>query len=109
MAKPEDWNAAVMKGVEVTSTLQQGLVSVGTAAVALASALTNIDWVIIQNISAVNIFIGGSTVTATGSTTGLRVGPNGNSPILKVDDLSTIFVIAASGSGNSVLFLAGSP
>ena len=55
-----------------------------------------------------NVFVGSSTVANSGNSRSIRLTPNGNTPILKIDDLSKIFLIAASGTGNEVVYLAGS-
>lgn len=61
-----------------TANLQQ-VVTVGTTAVALpTSPLANRKTLFVQNISAVNIaYIGSATVTNSGATRGIRLGPGG--------------------------------
>ena len=110
MVQAENYESAVRGGTERAGTPRQARLTVGTSAAVISSASVPILWVIIQNLSSVNIFIGGSDVTGNGSTTdGLRVGPNGNSVPLPFSNLNLIYLIASSGSDNPVHYLAGSP
>ena len=107
MAKPNSWQEEVSQGVELAGTIRQAVVAANaTTATPLSSTPTNILWVMIQNLGTVNIYIGSSTVTNTGSTRGILARPQGETPVIKVDDLSKVYVIASSGTPD-VAYLAG--
>ena len=110
MVQAEDFNSAVRSGLERAGTPRQARITVGTTAAVITSDNVPIIWVIIQNLSANFIFIGGSTVTGNASATdGLRVGPNGNSVPLPFSNLNLIYLVANSGASNAVHYHAGSP
>ncbi len=109
MAKPGSWNAEVLQGVELAGSLRARWVSIGITASALSADSINCRWVIIKNEGTVNIYIGGSDVTNSGSTRGILVRQQGESPLLPVHNLNEVFIIAASGSANDVSYLAGLP
>lgn len=59
-----------------------------------------------MNLGTANVFIGASTVANTGASRGILMRPNGETPILKINDLSVLYLIAASGT-QDVAYLAG--
>jgi hypothetical protein len=64
---------------------QQGVVSVGTTATLIAtpSSAPDVDGILIQNLSAAIVYIGGPTVTAgTTSTGGLQLAASSTTPVL---------------------------
>ena len=109
MAKPGQLNAELLQGTELAGGLRQRVISVGTTPLALETDSINTIWIIVQNISSVNIYIGGSDVANSGSKRGIIARPFGETPPLKVHNLNELFVIAASGSANEVAYLAGLP
>ena len=80
--------------------------SFGTTAVPISSEDTDINWIILFNLGTATVYIGNSTVTATGSTRGLPMRPNGETPKLKVDSLNVLYLISGSAS-QEVAYLAG--
>lgn len=108
MAKPGDWNAEVLMGVEVAGSLRQGVIEVGTTRRPIFVDPTLVKWVLIHNLSSVNIWVGGSTVTSTGATRGVRLQPNAIMT-LNIHDLSEVYLIATSGETNEVAYLGGVP
>lgn len=106
MAKPSSWNEDVLKGVETCGRVINGIVSVGTTATPVSATATDINWIILNNLGTAGVYIGASTVTNTGATRGILMRPNGETPIIKVTDLSVLYLIAASGT-QDVAYLAG--
>lgn len=106
MAKPSGWNADVLKGVEACERVINGVVAVGTAAVPVSTTDTDINWIILMNLGTAGVYIGASSVTNSGTTRGILMRPNGETPIIKVTSLTTLYLIAASGT-QDVAYLAG--
>lgn len=103
MAKPSDWNSDVLKGIEAVDTVINGAVTVGTEAVPIDTNGRDINWIILFNNGTATCYIGTSTVTTSN---GLPVRPQGETPILRVTDLSVLYMISGSANQN-VRYLAG--
>lgn len=109
MSKPGGWNEEMLLGGQVAGSLISGVATVNsTTAVALSSTSVDIQWVIIQNISTVNIFVGPSSVANSGANRSVQLRRNAVMR-LNIHNLNEVFLIAASSSGLEVLFLAGFP
>jgi len=95
--------------VEITSLLYQGTGTVGTAAAAISSTSTNINWIVVQadSSNSGNLFLGSSTVTNSGATTGIQLQA-GQSAQFVVDDLNKVYVVG-SAAGQTFHYLAGGP
>lgn len=79
------------------------LVSVGTNAGLLpANPRKDRTWIIVQNQGTVPIFIGDSTVTASGATTGYQLNPLSDITI-PCTDTAVIYAIASQSNNVSVL------
>lgn len=103
MAKPSDWNSDVLKGIEAVDTVISGAVTAGTDAVPINSDGRDINWIILFNNGTATCYIGPSTVTTS---TGLPIRPQGETPILRVTDLSVLYIISGSSNQN-IRYLAG--
>ncbi len=92
---------------------KQTVISVGTTATALAtpSSVPENAGVLLQNLSAVAVFIGGSTVTAgTTSTGGLQLPASVVTPVLIPTTGAAseqLFGIVASGTANVAVLYPG--
>lgn len=106
MAGVRDWNNAVSEGTILAGSLRSAAVTLSTTAQALSSTSIPILWVIIENVGTVNVYIGGSSVANSGSSRGILIRPNGETPPLSINDLSQVFAIAASGTPD-ILYIAG--
>lgn len=99
------WSEGSLKVVDICngSMLQQE-VSVATTATALpTSALANRKRILVQNVDAASVWVGGATVTASGATGGIEV-PKGGHIELEAGPAVTVYAIA-SGSARSVRVL----
>ena len=76
-----------------TSTLSHGAVSVGTSAVVIRNVTSGRISLVVQNLGAVPIFVGGSSVSAAN---GIRIAAGGAASDFVVD--ASIYGIAASGT-----------
>ena len=69
------------------------------------AALTDETPVMVQNQdSAINIYIGGATVTASGATTGIKIQAGQSFPLTLLNS-DSLYAIAASGTPNVVVML----
>lgn len=102
-----DYNAETLQGVARARTPRTRRVLVGTTPIPLEVDSLKCLWVIVQNQSSVNIFIGGSDVANSGSNLGIRAFPSGDSGKLSFADLQQVYVVAASGTDNVVVYMAG--
>jgi hypothetical protein len=96
----QTWSEGSMKVVDVAngSMLQQVVALNAVTATALpTSALGNRKNLVIQNNSAVSIYLGSATVTAAGATQGLII-PKNSFMELEVGPAVSVFCIAASGT-----------
>ena len=98
MSKPGDFNSEVLQSLELAGRVISGSFTATTTPSAVVSDSTQILWVILQNQGSSNIHFGASAVASSGSNLGPRMTPNGETPILKIGDLSSLFVVSASGS-----------
>jgi hypothetical protein len=82
-----------------------GLVSVGTTATLICTVGADSDGVLIQNNGTVPVFIGASTVTTSGATSGVQVAANATAtvPTTAADPLA-LYGIVTTGTAN-VTFL----
>lgn len=103
MAKPNDWNSDVLKGIEACARVISGAMTAGTDALPVSTTSTDINWIILFNNGSATCYLGGSTVTTS---TGLLIRPQGETPILRVTDLNVIYIISGSASQN-IRYLAG--
>ena len=79
----------------------QGTVTVGTSATLICSPATGAHGVLIQNNGSVAVFIGGSTVTASGATAGISVAANATVTVPTVGDSPhDLYGIVASTTAN---------
>lgn len=94
--KPGDWNAEVLAALENSGSLLQFTFSVGLSAAPVIVNSTPINWVYFQNSRANTGFIrwGGSNLSGSGSTRGPEVGPSGETPLIRLSDLSDLWVIS---------------
>lgn len=107
MAKGRDWNADVAQGSEIASSLRQGIVTANAStATPVVAVETDILWVVLQNLGTALVYFGSSTVANSGSSRGPRMTQNGETPVIKLEDLSKLYVISASGS-QDIAYLAG--
>ncbi len=106
MAGVRGLQSALIEGTILAGSWRQAAVTLSTSAVALTATSTPVLWVLINNISTINVFVGSSTVTPTGATRGIRITQNGNSPVLQINDLSQVFVVAESGTP-VITYIAG--
>ncbi|MGO9034482.1 hypothetical protein [Mycobacterium sp.] len=85
---------------------KQGVVSIGTTATLIAtpSSAPDVDGILVQNLGASIVYIGGSTVTAgTTSTGGLQLAASNTTPVLIPTTGASaegLYGIVASGSIN---------
>lgn len=82
--------------------LGHGTISVGSNAVQLITIPNDIraaSLYLFNNHASTQVFVGGSTVTATGATQGLPIPTSSGTP-LKFAGGSAIYVVAASGTVN---------
>lgn len=103
MAKPSDWNADVLKGVEACGRVINGSMTAGTAVLPISATATDINWIILYNFGTATCYIGASTVTTSN---GLPIRPQGETPIIHVTDLSVLYIISGS-AGQDIRYLAG--
>lgn len=93
------WSEGSLKVVDVANAaLLQSQVSVAATATALpTTALSNRRSILVQNTGSANIFVGSSTVTATGATTGILV-PKGGDITLEAGPAVVVYAITATGT-----------
>jgi hypothetical protein len=106
MAKPSGWNADVLKGVEACERVINGVASATTSAAPVSTTDTDINWIILQNLGTANVYVGASTVANSGASRGILMRPQGETPILKVTSLTSLYLVSASGT-QDVAYLAG--
>ncbi len=78
-----------------------GLVSVGTTATLICTVGADSDGVLIQNNGSTPVFLGASTVTASGATTGVQVAASAvvTVPTTAADPLA-LYGIVSTGTAN---------
>lgn len=92
---------------------KNGVVSVGTTATLIAtpSSAPDVDGILVQNLGAVAVYLGGSTVTAgTTSTGGLQLPASSTTPVLvPTTGASTegLYAITASSTANVAFIYPG--
>jgi hypothetical protein len=96
------WSEGSLKVVDIANgAMLQQRVSVASTATALpASALASRKTLMIQNAGAASFWVGSSTVTASGATTGIEV-PKASFMELEVGPAVTVYGITASGTVNA--------
>lgn len=87
----------------------QGQVAVANAsATAIFTASAGPVTIVVRNDDATNnIFIGGSTVTATGGTTGFKLAPGAASPPIPLRRGDTLYGRANAGTPNAQYVVTG--
>ena len=103
MAKPNSFNEDLIKGVEACSRVINGTMTAGVAALPISATATDINWIILYNFGTATCYIGGSSVTTAN---GLPIRPQGETPIIRVTDLSVLYMISGS-AGQDIRYLAG--
>ena len=103
MPKPDDINAALVKGIEAVDTVINGSMTAGTTASPISTESTDINWIILYNFGTDTCYIGASTVTTSN---GLPIRPQGETPTLRVTALDVLHIISGS-AGQDIRYLAG--
>lgn len=108
MAKPGDLNAEVLAATELSGSLLQFAFTVTTTAKPLVTNPTEVNWVYFQAFRSNPSFVmwGGSNLSTSGANRGPEVGPSGETPLIKIFDLSNLYVISESGE-QTIFVVAG--
>jgi hypothetical protein len=86
-------------------TYLQGAISVGATATLVCTVTPENDGVLVQNSGTAAVFLGGSTVTATGTTQGIQLAASASMTVPSVGGLvHDLFAVTASGT-STVAFL----
>mgnify|MGYP001610689571 CR=1 FL=1 len=101
-----DHNASMLEGTELADDVVQGIITATTTAAPVQTISRRILWILFQNLGTANVFFGASNVANSGANRGPRMTPNGETPVLPVNDLNKIWLISASGS-QDVAYIAG--
>ena len=103
MAKPEDINASLVKGIEAVDQVINGAVTVGVTATPVDTGGRDINWIILFNNGTAAVYAGASTVTTAN---GFPIYQRGNMPVLRVTALDVIYLISGT-AGQDVRYIAG--
>ena len=107
MPSPSDWNAAVLRGITLVTSLRQRSGTIGTTAAALEADSIPVKWIVLMadDDNTGGIFWGASDVANTGSLAGGRLIA-GRAVTIPIDDLNKVFIVG-SAADQTYRYVAG--